>query len=249
MVQFVRILILSDIHGNLEALEAVLKNQKYSELVVLGDLVGYGANPNEVVETIRSLKPLAVIRGNHDKVASGVSSGENFNASALSAIQWAHQQLTPDNLDYLRNLPTGPLSPQETMTIAHGSPYDEEEYIFQEWVALRSFQYFHTPICFYGHSHVPIVVTPKGENDLHIVFPKGSETIPLDLRTFPKYLINAGSVGQPRDCDPRSCSLILDLEKMAVEFHRLDYDIVAAQEKILQANLPAYLAERLAFGR
>ncbi len=244
-----RILILSDIHGNLEALQAILLGLEYQQVAVLGDLVGYGANPNEVIDLVRQLNPIAIVRGNHDKVAAGISEGLDFNATALEAIRWTQNRLTESNRDYLHDLPVGPMVFNDSITIAHGSPMDEEEYIFQEWIALRSFQYFQTPICFYGHSHVPMVIGSCGGSDLQVHLPKESEICRLPQENNLRYLINPGSVGQPRDNDPRACAAILDTDAEEIRYVRAAYDVSAAQERIRSAGLPDYLADRLALGR
>ncbi len=241
-----RILILSDIHGNLEALQAVMQEVQYQEVVVLGDLVGYCASPNEVINLVRQLNPQAQVRGNHDKVAAGITEGKDFNATALEAIRWTQSQLTEENRDYLFTLPIGPVIFKDSVMLSHGSPKDEEEYIFQEWVALRSFQFFNTPVCFYGHTHVPMIIG-LGTGEVHL--PKGPECYGLTLENRQRYLINPGSVGQPRDNDPRACAAIFDQAKNQIEYIRVDYDIAAAQEKIIKAGLPGYLADRIAAGR
>ena len=244
-----RILILSDIHGNLEALQAIMREVEYQEVIVLGDLVGYGASPNEVIDMVRQLNPQAQVRGNHDKVAAGITEGKDFNATALEAIRWTQSRLTEENRAYLVTLPIGPVEYRDSITLSHGSPKDEEEYIFQEWIALRSFQYFNTPVCFYGHSHVPMVIGLGTGDDLEVRLPKGPENCCLTFENQYRYLINPGSVGQPRDNDPRACAAVFDQEKNQIEYIRVDYDIAAAQDKIIKAGLPGYLADRIAAGR
>lgn len=244
-----RYLILSDIHGNLEALESILQYRDYDKLVLLGDLVGYGANPNEVIDRVRALNPIAVIRGNHDKVVAGVNEGYHFVSHALEAANWSRSQLTPSNFEYLKALPAGPLQIDELITLAHGSPADEEEYILGELDARYNFEAFQTPVCFFGHSHIAVVIGMDGCKSLSVILPTGSETYQLDLQKYPKYLINPGSVGQPRDGEWRGSAAVLDTQTRLLQYVRFEYDIRAAQEKIIQAGLPAFLAERLARGR
>ena len=154
-----RYLVISDIHGNLEALDAVLgamRAQGFDHALVLGDLVGYGADPNAVVDRVRSLEPLSIIRGNHDKVASGLENGDSFNLVARSAVQWTYEMLTPENLDYLLKLPAGPIAVDDKVEICHGSPFDEDAYIFDELDALRAFEASTRPVCLFGHTHYPV---------------------------------------------------------------------------------------------
>ena len=151
-----RSLIVSDIHGNLEALDTVLAvlDGRYDDVLVLGDLVGYGADPNGVVDRVKSLNPRAVIRGNHDKVAAGLEDGDSFNAVARSAVLWTFEALTPENRAYLSNLPEGPVEIDDLLEICHGTPYDEDAYLFDELDALRAFEAATRPVCLYGHTHV-----------------------------------------------------------------------------------------------
>ena len=155
-----RYLILSDIHSNCEALTAVLahvRRKHWDKAVVLGDIVGYGANPNQAVEMIRELKPLVAIRGNHDKVCAGVEDGEMFNRVALQAAMWTRQKLTPGNLRWLQSLPEGPAVVDGNFAVAHGTPIDEDAYIFGEIEALNVFRQTAFPLCFFGHSHFPVL--------------------------------------------------------------------------------------------
>lgn len=241
-----RYLILSDIHSNLEALETILEYRAYDRTVCLGDLVGYGANPNEVVDLLRKMDPVATVRGNHDKVACGLDQGEEFVFHARSAAFWTRDQLTQENRDYLSHLPQGPLQVEPAFSISHGSPRDEDDYILSEPVALHNFRFFDTPICLFGHSHIPVVFELKNGN-LTYQLPSDSAVIHLDLEGT-KYLINPGSVGQPRDGNPRTAFGVLDTGQQVMEFHRLEYPLENAQAKIRRANLPAFLADRLAVG-
>src|SRR5512134_600981 len=155
-----RYLILSDIHSNREALAAVMahvRRKRWDKALVLGDVVGYGANPNQAVEFVRRLKSIVAIRGNHDKVCSGVESGEMFNRVALQAALWTRGRLTPANLRWLRSLPQGPAAVDGTFAIAHVTPIDEDAYIFGEIEALNVFRRTTFPLCFFSHSHFPVL--------------------------------------------------------------------------------------------
>ena len=247
-----RYLVLSDIHGNLEALEAVLRAvgaQQYEALLVLGDLVGYGADPNAVVERVRGLNPLVVIRGNHDRVAAGIDDAGEFNAVARSAARWTQQALTADNRDYLAALPAGPHLVDASIEICHGSPFDEDLYIFEDLDAVRALMASERPVCFFGHTHVALVVQLLERAGVQIDSPRGHPEVEVVVQAGRKYLINPGSVGQPRDGDSRAAYAIADLERRQVLLCRVSYPIQTAQGKILAAGLPPVLAHRLAMGR
>jgi len=242
-------LILADIHANLEALEAVLDAAgKWDHLLVLGDLVGYGAAPNEVVDRIRALNPLASIRGNHDKAACGLEDGSNFNHVARLAASWTNETLTPDNRQYLRELPPGPQVIDELVEICHGSPFDEDHYIFDAEDALRALAATRRPLCLFGHTHLPVVF--HYENELFDGFvPEADEDSSIALGASARYIINPGSVGQPRDGDPRAAYAIYDSGAPSLTLRRVKYPVDAAQRRILTAGLPTSLANRLAVGR
>ena len=243
-----RYLIISDIHANLEALEAVLAaaTDGWDHVIVLGDLVGYGADPNAVIDRVQALAPLAVIRGNHDKAACGLDDGENFNQIARFSAAWTNEQLTPANRDYLRQLPRGPIEIDERLEICHGAPFDEDHYIFDMFDAQRAFETARRPLCVFGHTHLPVVFTLGGgvltarvpEDDLRLL------TLDQDAR----YVLNPGSVGQPRDGDPRAAFAIYESQG-TFEFRRVEYAISRAQRRISAAGLPQSLANRLAIGR
>jgi predicted phosphodiesterase len=242
-------LIFSDIHGNLEALEAVLKNirrKKIDHYIFLGDLVGYGASPNEVIQKVISLKPLSMVRGNHDKAVCGLESIQTFNPVAAAAIKWTGKSLNKKHLQLLAGLAKSPLIIHKDMTVCHGAPFDEDYYIFGEFDAVEAFSYFDTSLCFFGHTHFPFIYMEKDqtvegtfvqENQLEIKLEKGA-----------RYLINPGSVGQPRDRDPRAAYAIYDSLQRKIKFYRVEYDFKETQRKILAANLPSTLAERLSLG-
>ncbi len=251
-----RYLILSDIHANSDALEAVLAAappETWDRAVVLGDLVGYGAEPNAVVDRVRALNPIAVIRGNHDKAASGIEDGSNFNSVARLAAQWTAATLTADNLAYLRALPPGPIAIDDRVEICHGTPFDEDHYIFDAGDARRALEAASRPLCLFGHTHLPVVFhlrastldgfVPDGVSDLPI------SDIPASTGAGIAYLVNPGSVGQPRDGDPRAAFAIYESERSTLTLRRVAYAVDAAQRRIIGAGLPASLANRLAVGR
>jgi len=246
-----RYLVLSDIHANLEALEAVLADepaQDYDQLVVLGDLVGYGADPNAVVERIRSTNPVAIVRGNHDKVAAGLESSEGFNTIARRAAEWTANALTKANREYLAALPAGPLEVSTDLEICHGAPYDEDAYIVSERYAVRALRFAVRPLCLFGHTHFPLAL--RGEGDRFQLIGRGpllDGRIPIVESS--KYLINPGSVGQPRDGDPRAAYALFDDMTREMFLYRVEYAVAQAQAKVIAAGLPEPLAERLILGR
>jgi len=247
-----RYLVLSDVHSNLEGLEAVLKAagaHKHDALVVLGDLVGYGADPNAVVERIRGLAPVAVIRGNHDKVATGLEDARDFNTVARTAARWTQDTLTPEARDYLRALPAGPLLVGETLEICHGSPFDEDLYIVEEHDALTAFSATRRQICLFGHTHVALAASLQDGRGVLVEMPRGHPELEVKIEPDHKYMINPGSVGQPRDGDSRAAYAVVDTDKQRATLYRVSYPIEAAQEKILAAGLPPMLAHRLGMGR
>jgi predicted phosphodiesterase len=249
-----RALILSDIHGNLEALKAVFAAAgAYDVLWNLGDVVGYGASPNEVIDLIRPAAQINV-RGNHDRVCCGLTSALGFNPIARAAAMWTQQELTPENLEWLRAVPKGPLQPeQEGVTCVHGSPLNEDQYILSMRDAWAPLQQMTTAITFFGHTHLQGGFGQK-EHDWHEIRPiyrtrNDAETWTLPIAAGVRYLINPGSVGQPRDNDWRAGFVIYDDVASEVVFQRLPYDVTAAQGRILMAGLPERLAERLRDGR
>jgi diadenosine tetraphosphatase ApaH/serine/threonine PP2A family protein phosphatase len=250
-----RALILSDIHGNLEALNAVLEAAApFDVLWNLGDMVGYGASPNEVINLIRPAAKLNV-RGNHDRVCCGLTSALGFNPVARAAAIWTHNELTPDNLEWLRAVPQGPLQPDESpeVTLAHGSPLNEDQYILSMRDAWAPLQQMPTAITFIGHTHLQGGFSQK-EHDWHEMRPQYKNRNEADSWTIPitpgtRHLINPGSVGQPRDNDWRAAFAIYDTDKSEIIYHRVPYDLTAAQGRILMAGLPERLAARLREGR
>jgi predicted phosphodiesterase len=246
----VRYLILSDIHANLEALDAVLEHAdaQWDQSLVLGDLVGYGADPGAVITRVQALEPVAIIRGNHDKVACGLEDAREFNNIARSAAVWTAAQLSDAHRDYLRTLPMGPTEIDDHVEICHGAPFDEDHYIFDSSDARRALAEASRALCLFGHTHIPIVFRRVDD-----VFSGGapdpdSETV-VPLQRGVRYLINPGSVGQPRDGDARAGYGILDDETHELTMIRVRYRVEEAQAKILAVGLPPSLAHRLALGR
>ena len=249
-----RLLILSDIHANLEALEACLDAAPEYDLVYnLGDIVGYGANPNEVTTRSRELGSIFV-RGNHDKACSGLTDLSDFNPIAGLAALWTREKLTDDHLQFLRALPEGPILPMDNLQLVHGSPRDEDEYILMTSDAYTILAQVPVPVTFFGHTHVQrcSLLEKTGEGR---TFPpnyrstEGKQAATLEVKPDIKYLVNPGSVGQPRDNDPRAAFLLYDTDAGLITFYRVPYDIASAQEKIFAAGLPERLALRLQEGR
>jgi diadenosine tetraphosphatase ApaH/serine/threonine PP2A family protein phosphatase len=246
----VRYLILSDIHANMDAFDTVLAHARgrWDRALVLGDLVGYGAQPNDVIDRVRELEPDAVIRGNHDKAASGLDDGSQFNTVARVAAMWTGSQLTPDNLDYLRALPMGPVEIDALAEICHGAPFDEDHYIFDGSDAVMAFESAERPLCLYGHTHLPAIFR-KLDDHYEGAPPDPDREVMVPLQRGARYLVNAGSIGQPRDGDPRAGYGILDADARELRLYRVRYPVEEAQRKIIAAGLPASLASRLALGR
>ncbi len=243
-------LVLSDIHANLEALRTVLsfvRRKRWDKAVVLGDIVGYAAEPNQVVDAVRKLRPQTVVRGNHDKVCAGLEDGELFNRIALEAALWTRNKLTRQNARWLRELPQGPVRVDGEFAICHGTPIDEDAYIFGELEALNVFRRTDYRLCFYGHSHFPVVFALTPDAITTILTAGGSFRVKLQKGV--RYLINPGSVGQPRDGNPFTSFALYDSDNQTVTFHRLPYEVAQTQNKILRAGLPRPLADRLAIGR
>ena len=241
-------LILSDIHANREALEAVLEDSRkacptgYKATVCLGDIVGYGADPTYAIRWATT-SPQAIIRGNHDKVCAGLDSTEFYNAAAQASAHWTQSVLREHEVEYLRTQARGPLR-FEGMDLVHGSPRDEDEYLLDPSQADEVREFLDSQVTFFGHTHVQggFLLTPSGAGTI-------STDRELQLEPDYDYLINPGSVGQPRDHDPRAAYAIYHHEERYVEFRRAEYDIGKAATKILKAGLPTNLAARLFDGR
>ncbi len=245
-----RYLVLSDLHGNLEALNAVLLSAAgaYDRILCLGDLVGYGADPNAVTDWVRA-NAAVVVRGNHDRACAGLDDLAWFNPVARIAAEWTHRQLTPENREYIAALPKGPIA-VEDFQVMHGSLLDEDEYMVQPSDAGQAFPYLESSLAFFGHTHLQggfewahsrVRVIPRPVS--------GEMESVLEFDPDSAYLINPGSVGQPRDADPRSAYVLYNPEDKFVTYRRTPYDIITAQEKIRNAELPDVLADRLAVGR
>ena len=239
-----RIAILSDLHANLEATEAVLadaRKRDCTDYVCLGDVVGYNANPHECVEIVQKLE-CPVVKGNHDEQASLEESSRDFNPLAEMAINWTREQLSDRDKEWLRGLPF--TRPVRDFTIVHATLDSPErwDYVFNTLDAVPSFTHQDTTVCFFGHTHVAGA----------FVRDDGVKRVKVDQLTIEpakKYLVNTGSVGQPRDGDWRAAYCIYHVDKNVVEQRRVKYDLATAQEKIIKAGLPRLLAERLKLGR
>jgi len=250
----VRILVLSDIHANLEALEACLDAAPACDRVFnLGDVVGYGANPNEVIERSRKLGNIFV-RGNHDKACAGLISLEGFNPIASLAVLWTQQQLAPETLEFLRALPAGPISPVEGLQCVHGSARDEDEYVMVAREAYALLAQSAAPLTFFGHTHIQCGFCVQKQTQLgQVIVPnyqtaQNTQKFQIYLREDTNYMINPGSIGQPRDNDPRAAFMLYDSGDLSITFYRVPYNIPVAQKKIRAAGLPDRLADRLAEG-
>jgi putative phosphoesterase len=245
-----RYLILSDMHANWDAFEVVLKKvrrKRFDTVLVLGDLVGYGAAPNQVVEAIRELAPkVCTVRGNHDKVVAEIDDGQNFNQTALTAARWTTERLTASNLSYVRQLPQGPIQVEDDLAICHGSPLDEDTYVFSDIDAFQIFAAFPVSVTFFGHTHIPSLFSLEGKR-LGVQALRG-ESGSMTLDPNGRYLVNPGSIGQPRDRDPRASYMTYDSDKRLVRWCRVPYPVGRAQSRIRKAGLPAVLADRLAVG-
>jgi diadenosine tetraphosphatase ApaH/serine/threonine PP2A family protein phosphatase len=240
-----RILIISDIHANLSALDAVLDGAGPVEAVwCLGDLVGYGPDPNQCIEKIKQLPNLVCLLGNHDAAALGHIDTDSFNPEARQAIQWTRESLSTGSISFLETLPEKIVI--DPVTLTHGSPRQPVwEYVLDTRTATANFNYFDTPYCLVGHTHLPVVYYLADESRAaRTIVPEESMQITL----APRAIINPGSVGQPRDRDPRAAFVIYEPEDSLMEFWRVSYDIHAVQERMVNANLPDRHIQRLTSG-
>ncbi|HSQ18490.1 MAG TPA: metallophosphoesterase family protein [Anaerolineales bacterium] len=238
-------LLLSDIHANLTALEAVLADAGNVEAVwCLGDLVGYGPDPNECVERVAALPNLRCVMGNHDAAALRQIEVDAFNPEARAALLWTQQRLSATNLTFLESLPE--MVEVDQITLVHGSPRQPVwEYLLDTRTATINFDYFETLYCFVGHTHLPVIYyLPDDQRMAHLIVPENTTQVSL----APRAIINPGSVGQPRDRDPRAAYALLDMEDYTWEWHRVAYDIPSVQERMHQAKLPERHIVRLAAG-
>jgi len=240
-----RTLIISDIHANLTALETVLEHAGEVERVwCLGDVVGYGPSPNECIERVKQLPNLTCLLGNHDAAAIGQIDINTFNPEARISIEWLQGQLTEDSLKFLRALPEK--KSFETATLAHGSPRQPVfEYLLDTQAATENFEHFQTDFCFVGHTHLPVIFHLKEDDYIsRLSIPPVNKQTKLKLRT----IVNPGSVGQPRDRDPRSAYAIFNPKKKTWDYRRVKYDIPAVQELMTEAGLPERHVLRLEGG-
>ncbi|HEY1866391.1 MAG TPA: metallophosphoesterase family protein [Candidatus Acidoferrales bacterium] len=246
-----RFLVLSDIHANSTALAAALaaSEGRWERCVCLGDLVGYGPDPNEVVGRVRDLVDTA-IRGNHDKAVCGVKPAEDFNPAARAAVEWTRSQLLPETLQYLCALPAGPVE-TDGLTLVHGAIHDEDEYVFTPAQALDGLLASPSGVTFFGHTHFQGGFSYR-EGRLEVIQLRaqpGTGFAALRLESGTRYLLNPGSIGQPRDGDPRAAFAIADLDHEVVEFWRVPYDVIAVQQRMHEVGAAEPLVSRLTFGR
>ncbi|MCA9984025.1 MAG: metallophosphoesterase family protein [Anaerolineales bacterium] len=240
-----RILIISDIHANLTAFDAVLADAvgEWEQVWCLGDVIGYGPDPNECIDRLKELDPVA-LSGNHDWAVLGKLDITTFNRDARYAIEWTRSELTEASRGWLDALP--PSIPQPVYSLAHGSPrHPVWEYIMDEGTATVNFAFFDSTYCLVGHTHTPVIFEQVDSMRVVARMPIYNQPIQLD-RT--RLIINPGSVGQPRDSDPRACYAILDTELNTWEYRRVEYDIEATQERMRKHNMPSRLVNRLAYG-
>jgi len=246
-----RFLILSDIHGNVTALQASIAavEGRWDRVLCLGDVVGYGPDPNEAMDLVRSLNPV-MIRGNHDKAACGITDASDFNPVARIAAEWTTSNLRPENLKLLRDLPMGPVV-VNGLTMVHGAVADEDEYVFAPAQALDSLLESPSFLTFFGHTHFQGGFSYRG-TQLEVIQmkpPAGANFSALQLEEGTRYLLNPGSIGQPRDGDPRAAFAIADMGHQVTEFWRVPYDIAAVQTRMRESSLPEVLVQRLTYGR
>lgn len=241
-----RYLVLSDIHGNIQALDAVMEEAGslgFDAVLCLGDLVGYGADPAAVISRTRRLDAATLIRGNHDKVCAGLEPFTTFNAAARRAAVWTMSVLSVEEMNWLGRLPRGPVRVNETIEICHGAPFNEDYYVFDENDAARAARSASSRICLFGHTHVPAIFAAP-EHPVESLA-RSEEVSRFRLPAEGQSLVNVGSVGQPRDGDPRAAYGLLDADLLEIDLRRVAYDVVGAQDAIRRAGLPAWLADRL----
>jgi predicted phosphodiesterase len=246
-----RLLILSDLHANLTAFDAALAAAagKWDAAVCLGDVVGYGPDPVAVSQKLQTLTQ-DVIRGNHDKAVAGIMTSDDFNPVARLAVDWTKAQLSAELMSWLAELPHGPKTTQGVVLI-HGAYQDEDEYVFTPAQAIEGLLDSSTALSFFGHTHHQGGFSYH-ENDIEVLPlrpPQRQSFLALHLEPGYKYLLNPGSIGQPRDGDPRAAFAIADFDHNIVEFWRVPYDIPEVQARMYDANLPEPLIHRLTLGR
>lgn len=238
--------IISDIHSNLEALDVVLnKLSQVEKLICLGDTVGYGPNPNECVEKIRELN-IPAVAGNHDKAVTCEIDVKWFNQNAKDAVFWTQRTIFQENLEFLKKLPL--VLSEDGFQFVHGSLRSPlEEYVSSISESLPTFDLMKKPVCFIGHSHIPLFIAQKKDGNYAGGDLADSEEVLVD--DYEKVIINVGGVGQPRDGDPRASYGIYDSQTKIFSLHRVEYDVSAVQEKMKIAGLPQHLIDRIQFGR
>ncbi len=239
-----RIAVLSDVHGNLPALEAVLEQIKpYDAVWQLGDVVGYGPQPDEVVARLAAENAVGV-RGNHDSAAIGELDTDSFNDDAKAAVEWTAERITPETRKWLTALPLRSID--APFTLVHGSPRDPTwEYVYTSAIARANLSRFDTRHCLVGHTHVPLVFRERKSGAMEATVGEAGETFKFDGA---RLIVNPGSVGQPRDGDPRACAMILDTDKNELQWHRVEYPVEQTQKLMTDAGLPRRLVARLKFG-
>jgi len=236
--------IIADIHANLEAFQVVLddiKEQNCTHVACLGDVVGYNANPKECLDIVRGMN-IPCVKGNHDEYCSSEDNLEGFNPHAAEAVNWTRKQLTAEDREWLRDLKYLRLVANFTIVHATLDVPQRWGYVFDKLAAAASFTYQNTSVCFFGHTHVPAAFIRDSQV-------RGGTYSKFKVEPGRKYFVNVGSVGQPRDGDPKAKYVVYDMDEGSIELRKLDYDIPGAQKKILAAGLPARLAERLAVGK
>ena len=236
--------IIADIHGNLDAFQVVLedcKKQQVTHYACLGDVVGYNANPKECLDIVRTMN-MPCVKGNHDEYCSSEEHLEGFNPAAAEAVNWTRTQLSEDDRQWLRDLKYSRMVTNFTIVHATLDGPQRWGYVFDKLAAAASFTYQNTSVCFFGHTHVPVAFVKDS-----VV--RGGTYSKFKTEAGKKYFVNVGAVGQPRDNNPKAAYVVYDTVDGTIEIRRLDYDIAAAQKKILAAGLPERLAERLAYGR
>jgi predicted phosphodiesterase len=237
--------VISDVHSNLEALNSVLENiekECAGKILFIGDIVGYGPDPNECIEIIRN-KSHIVLAGNHDRASVGMHDTISFNPLARAAIEWTSTVLSDENKNFLSNLPLTKRLAGDSFFLVHGSPYEPEKwhYVVDSADARKNFDYFKESICFVGHSHIPLIIERSFDGEALSLKDKSI------LKENSRYIINTGSVGQPRDSNPDAAYALL--RDNTIEIKRVSYDILLTQKKMRKAGLPSYLSDRLSVGR
>lgn len=238
--------ICSDIHSNATAFEAVLQSMQENGVekrICLGDLVGYGVDPNECVQLAKKYMDVCLI-GNHDSVAVKYESSIGFNPYAKQAIDWTQKNLTADSIAYIRSLPY--IYEESDICFVHASPLSPADWVYVTELedALDAFEHFSGRYCFVGHTHSPVIVASRS-----MAIPKIMDEYAYTIENTERLLVNVGSVGQPRDRDPRACWCLLDTDAKCVRLIRVDYDVFETQERMRRAGMPSFLIERLAVGR